>query len=276
MLTTPDTDKNDTFGYPSSDDPIVETHNIDSELTQTPRISTADGLYEQYRDDLNQKNVSEIVGSLKPTIDYTLNSLGAGNDNLIRTKAKTVTARAIKKYDPEHGTSLPTYVSSQLKQLTRDVRQQRNPLNIPERKLIEAAQLHRAEQEFFDIHDREPDVLELAEATGIPVKKIHKIRAATSTNAVTEGQFFAGAEDGDVGEFAGETPDYLGEALEYVYVDSDYRDRKILEHTSGYGGATILTPGEIALKLNISESQVSRRLARLALKIQELEEGLNK
>ena len=66
------------------------------------------------------------------------------------------------------------------------------------------------------------------------------------------------------------------EAMDYVHHDSDYIDRKILEHKSGYGGAELLSPAAVAQKLGLTPSQLSRRSAKLALKINDLEQSMKK
>ncbi len=69
--------------------------------------------------------------------------------------------------------------------------------------------------------------------------------------------------------------DYLGEALEYLYDDSDATDRAIIEHTTGYGGQQMMQKNEVAAKLGISPSQVTRRSERIGQRLLELEKDLN-
>ena len=48
--------------------------------------------------------------------------------------------------------------------------------------------------------------------------------------------------------------------------------RKILEHKTGYGGKQVLNGEDLARKIKISPSQVSRRAKRLSKKINKLME----
>jgi DNA-binding Lrp family transcriptional regulator len=66
----------------------------------------------------------------------------------------------------------------------------------------------------------------------------------------------------------------MGEALEYVYDESDQLDRKIIEMTTGYGGVTMLQKNQIAIKLGISPSQVTRRSERIGVKLQEMDQDI--
>ena len=72
-----------------------------------------------------------------------------------------------------------------------------------------------------------------------------------------------------VSETNGELPNYVREALAYTYAELDTREKKILEWSTGFGGSKILPPAEIAKKLNISQSQVSRLTAKIAVSVEE-------
>ena len=67
---------------------------------------------------------------------------------------------------------------------------------------------------------------------------------------------------------------YSGEAMDYVYRDADYIDRKIMEMKTGYGGGEALPPSVVAQRLNLTPTQLSRRSAKLALQIREIEDAL--
>ena len=79
---------------------------------------TIESLYEAYAIDPSVDYLNGVVKKLKPTVDYQLASLGSANDPVMRSKAMVFTAKAVKAYDP-HQSSLPTYVSAQLRRLAR-------------------------------------------------------------------------------------------------------------------------------------------------------------
>ena len=225
-----------------------------------------DKLYGDYQATPSPENLTKVVTSLKPTIDYHLAQHRSATDPLVRAKAMSFAVDAVKKYDPTRGASLPTFLSSQLRQLSRTVRQSRNPVRIPERIQIDSMKLNQAKTAFADEFGREPDTLELADYTSIPVKRIEKIHKYQWT---MPGQ-------SELGEQEYEGPDYGKEALEYVFHDSDHTDRRILEMKLGYGGHPPMAPKDIAVKLNLSPTQLSRRSMRLAQRINKIEGMLNK
>jgi len=225
-------------------------------------MSTNDAL-NAYKLDSTPDTLNSVVRGLQPTINYALSSVSGLGDPGLTAKAKLVAAEAVKTYDPEYGASLETHVSNNLKKLSRIARAHKSPIQLPERTQLDLYALHRSETEYTDKYGQEPDVTQLADYSGIPIKRIKKLRlsslAVPSEEAGIEGE---------------EVPNYYEEALDYVYQESDYRDRKIMEHKLGYGGAKKMAGNEIAMKLNIDPAQITRRSAKLAMKVSELQEAL--
>jgi DNA-directed RNA polymerase specialized sigma subunit len=226
-----------------------------------------DDLYKSWKTQPTQENLTSVVTALHPTINYALSSVHSANDPLVKSKALIYTAQAVQRYSPEQGASLPTFVSSHLRQLSRAARQARAPVKIPERKQLDLYAIYRAEREFGEKHGRDPDLLELADATGMSTKQIEKTRKYSYT-IPAESQLPEG-----MGE--GQGPDYQQEAMDYAYHDADYLDRKILEMKTGYGGTQTMTPKDIAVALKLTPSQLSRRSAKLTMKINSIEKALN-
>ena len=143
--------------------------------------------------------------------------------------------------------------------------------HVPEGIQLDAMTLMRAEQDFLDKHEREPDLIELSDHSKLPVKRIKAIRE-TFRPVPSEAAFTS--ETQDLGLPGTPNGSYSDEALDYIYRDADYIDRKILEMKTGYGGAEMLTPAVVAQRLGLTPTQLSRRSAKLALQIQEIEEAL--
>ncbi len=230
--------------------------------------------YDAWKSDPTPKNLKGGVDYLRPTVDHVLFSINAGDDPYIKSKAKILTAKAVESYSPEHGAALPTWVSRQLMPLRRIRRQSQSAVRVPEGVQIDAYHLMRAEQDFFDKNEREPDVYELADFAKIPVKRIEHIRKVFKP--IPSEAAFSSEEnpDGFSGVSSTETS-FGNEAFEYVYRDADHLDRRILEMKTGFGGSPVLSGKEIAAKLGLTEPQLSRRSAKLSIQINDLEEALS-
>lgn len=232
---------------------------IDLSEEELPKDMTP---YELYKLNPTKQNLVAVTRQLRPTIDSVIASMGdAGNPHL-RSRANVITAKAIKAYNPESGASLATWVSSQLRQLSRDARKSNNVLSIPEGVQLDSYALYRAEREFMEEHDREPTLKELADLTHLSQKRIAHIRKKVKA-VVADGA--AVGEDGT--ELAqGSETDHSQEAMDYIYNDSDTTDQKLLEYLLGYGGETPLDNKTIQQKLKLTPVQLTRRKARLAMR----------
>jgi DNA-directed RNA polymerase specialized sigma subunit len=183
----------------------------------------------------------------------------------MKNKARVVAAEAIRSFNPTAGSALPTWVSNQMLRLRRIKRQTQSVAKVPERVQLDNWAIAQAEQEFMDKHDREPDMQELSDAVKLPIKRIEKVRNAVKKTPSE------GALEGAVTTF--ET-DFETDALDYVYNDADYIDRKILEMKTGYGGNEVMAPKLIAQRLKLTPTQLTRRSAKLTMKLQEITAAL--
>jgi len=226
---------------------------------------TTESLYEAWRLDPTPESLGRVVRSMDDTINYKLVSMGVGDNPQMRSQARLFAADAVQKFDPASGTKLRTWTQSQLQSMQRYRRENQGPVKVPDRAAIDAWAIERAHRELFDELDGvEPDVKQLADRSGLSPKRIAAVRKITRPVA-------AGSQMYDEGH---SLPDFMGEALEYVYSESDLVDRKIIEHTTGYGGAEQLSKKDTALKLGISPAQVTRRSERIGRKLQEMDQQI--
>lgn len=238
--------------------------------TSLPEPTDIKALHEQYQLQPEPAKLAKIVDTLKPTIDYALSSVQAHDDPFMRSNARVIAGKAVLSYDPTQGASIPTWVGQQLQQLHRLRRQSQGAVKLPDRSILDAGAIHRAEAQFTDRHNREPDVHELADEVGMSVKRIQDVRRQTraipSPGALGDMPLQSGLVEEDP---------LAEEATAYVHKDSDYLDRKILEMKTGYGGKyEPLEAAEVGQRLGLTPSQLSRRAAKLSLKIHDIHQML--
>lgn len=227
--------------------------------------------FEEWRNDPSPDKLNKVVDNLEPTIKYTLNSLNSSDDPVMRGQARLFAAKAIKKYDPEKGANIRTHVSNQLKQMGRFARSVKSPIRIPEKKEWEKNALYKSEQDFIDKKGREPSLMELSDWFGESPDKIKQLR---SLPHVVRQSDLQSDEEGDPVEVMNQQPDFLDETMDYVYHELDPTDQKIFEYMTGYGGNKKLSPAEIGAKLNVSQSLISRRFARMMSRMYDIENDL--
>lgn len=236
---------------------------------EEPEPPSPSNAYEAWKADPSQDNLAAAVNYFQPTIDSVLQTMGAGGNPHLAAKARVVTAKALMNYDPNYGASPATWISNQLRQLQREKRKSDSVLSVPDGVQLDAYTVYKAEREFEDEHGREPTLTELADASGIPVRRIRDVRkkmrrVGQETSADPEVQ----------SEMAGAETDFSQDALDYVYNDSDTITKKIIEYTTGYNGEQPLSNAEIMKKLRLTPVQLTRLKAKVSLRVRDIIDDL--
>jgi len=204
----------------------------------------------------------ELLKHLRPTIDSALNSYAPDMKDQLRARAELMALSAARTYDAAKGTRLPSHVFNNLKGLNREKARRGTMVHIPENKVLELNRLRGAEASFESEQGREPTAAELADATGLSIKRIEKIR--DSGGERSESGLLN--EHGDSLFARQEDPQRIW--ADYVYHDLDDQDKKIFEWSTGYGGAARKGKGEMAKALRMSPAAVSRRIGKIVQMLQ--------
>ena len=233
-------------------------------MTEEIPITPPKTAYDTWVETQQPSDLLKVVDELRPTIDFRLSALGVADNPQMRHQARLLAAEAVRKYKPDQGTALHSWVQGHLQGMNRFKRENQGPVRIPDRAALDAWTISKASQELEDELGHEPDVKTLADRTKLSVKRIADVRKTTRPVAASAQMYEEGIQ----------LSDYLGEALEYVYDEADHVDRKLIEMTTGYGGAPVVSKSEAAARLRISPAQVTRRTERIGRKIQALEQDL--
>lgn len=214
------------------------------------------------------ENMGLLLEAAEPVIQSSLKSYAGGNDALHGT-ARRIAADAFPKYDPQKGTKLRTYLMTQLQPLTRHAKAYSQVTHVPERVSTDLFSLNQANQKYFDQYGREPADSELADVTGLSMRRIARVRQFSrgdlAESSLTEN------DDGEQSVmYPGvhkANPEQIW--MEYVHHDLAPVDQKILEWKTGYNGKAILSNNEIARRLRLSPGAISQRASRIANKLAE-------
>lgn len=231
-----------------------------------PVSHPVDAAYKRWWLDQTPDNLHAVVKELSPVVNYKMVSMGVADNPQMRHQGKLYAADAVRKFDPLSGANLQTWTRSQLQSMHRFKRENQGPVKVPDRAALDAWTLEKATRDFLDKNGVEPDTKELADHSGFSVKRIASVRKATRPVAASAAMYDEGHE----------AVDFLGEALDYVYDDSDRTDRMIIEMTTGYGGRRALPKNEVARLMGISSAQVTRRAQRISDAVQEMDSGLTR
>ena len=207
----------------------------------------------------------QILASVQPTIDTALSSyVGRTTSPTMRSKARLMALNALKTYDPQRG-NVRTHLLSQMQGLRRLNAKEQNSISIPEQVGLDFQKLDSAENELRDKFNRDPSDDEVADYTGLSVKRIRKIRGFHQP--LSEGMTAAVADsENSPAEVASTLPGATSSAdawLGFVYDDLSPTDKLIMDMTLGRNGRRRASTQDIAKRLNITPGAVSQRAAKI-------------
>lgn len=209
------------------------------------------------------QNATTMLTQLQPAIDRGIRAhVGKQVGPITRSQARKLTLKSLKTYDPVKS-ALSTHVINHLQGLKRIRRNQTQILKMPERVALDRGRLDEAAKALEDQTGYEPSLQELADFTGLSLKRIGYVRQYKSPLATG----MLAPQVGAGGEVAGFSPAVKRDDdtiwLEVVYGDLTPFNQKIMEWTLGMHGKQILSNKEIAGKLRLTPGAISQRKATI-------------
>lgn len=238
--------------------------------SKTPKVDPGNAAWDAWHQSDTPETRKALLEAVSPQIGTALHTFAPGMEQGLLLKANTMALKAASTYDPNRGLKFKSYVYQQLQPLQRIVGKRSNIVQIPERHLIEGRRLAEETQRFQDENGYEPSTADLADFTGMSVKRIEAIRSHRA--AVSESK--ATSPEGD--PMAAQREDIQKAWCDYIYGSLPSFDQKIYEWRTGYAGSPVLGVVDIAKRLNTSPATVSQRMKRISMMIQEgmnLEQG---
>ena len=164
--------------------------------------------------------------------------------------------KAIEGYDPNRGASLNTHVTVRIQKAKRYMVQQQNFARIPEGQTYRIGDINRARDELEEDLGRVPTHIEIGAHLGMPAKLVGTIVRAQRRDIASS----AWESDPDT------TVTFRELEILPLMRDTltDDKQKAVFDHIYGYGGAAKITStGQLAGRLGLSSSQVSRIKTRL-------------
>jgi DNA-directed RNA polymerase specialized sigma subunit len=229
-----------------------------------------DAMYKSWTKTKNPADINSMLDYLNNDIEkaiYAYSGLNAGP--AVKSKAKLLTVKAIKNYDPKSQSSLRSWVYTQLQPLNRYTRELA-PSPMPERTLQQLSALKRHENEFYENKGRAPSDAELSDIVGMSVKQLAKIRDMDKKTYSENFTAFTGENPVSTQELVA-TQDVNAQKnmLTSIYTSLTPAEQVIVEHKLGFNNKKILSNNDIARKLKMSPGRVSQLTTNLAAKLDE-------
>jgi len=144
-----------------------------------------------------------ILKALHPSIESGIKAFGgaSGNNANLRSRARILALDALDTYDPARG-PLKGHVMGHMRGLTRYATKQQQTLSVPEAVMLDHKRLADASRELAEELGRDPSDAELADRTGVNLKRIGAVRGAQLGMAQGQVESMTTDEEGDPGDVA--------------------------------------------------------------------------
>lgn len=224
--------------------------------------------YANWMQQPSKENTAALLKAIDPVLSTATRAYGGPSATSVnlRSRAKQLALEAMSSYDPSKG-PLRSHLLSRLQRLRRVAAQQRQIIRVPEQVSLDQMSLDSAAKEFEEQSGQPPSDEELADFTGLSLRRIQYVRKGM--RPVAESTITRSSEDGSGGYDP--TVQSLGESAnpwtEYVYTDLDPTNQFIMERALGLHGHEQMKPGDIAKQLKLSPAAISHRMAHIQQKL---------
>jgi DNA-directed RNA polymerase specialized sigma subunit len=226
--------------------------------------------FELWKQDPGPHTAGPFLAAIDPVLQSAIRTYGGSRPSTaLHSHAKLLALDAAARYDPSRA-KLRTHLMTNLQGLRRIGARQTQIISVPERVGLDLHRLHIANQELHDRLGREPSDAELADHTGLSLKRLTHIRRARPGFA--ESQLVSRHEDSETTFNPAVTDTGDDTWVNFVYHDLQPTDQLILEHILGLHGKRVLSKQQIAAKLKLSPGAISQRAAKIQMMLDKRDE----
>jgi len=216
--------------------------------------------YASWQKDQSKDSLKQLLTAAKPVISQAMRTYAPKAPPALESKAKLLLVKALPNFDPNKGVKLRSYLYTQLQPLQRELGSY-NTLHIPERVYLQSKKIQEDKDRFTAENGYEPSDIDLADYTGLSVKRIRHIDRF-KFNQVSDSTFESSDDKPNMSLPGTESNDIrLWETA--VAHDLNPRDRTIYELKTGSNGKPAIGTSAIAKRLKISPAAVSQRLQKI-------------
>ena len=212
------------------------------------------------------EDLRPLLQSFKPLFRSRANSWARRADlppAAVHAEFNKQFVNALRTYNPEKGTQLGSWVTTNLQKAQRWVTQYQDPMRVQENRYYKMGAWDNAMATLDEQLNREPTTREMAELLGW--SEAEAGRMESEKRGLRYASLFEGYDPTTI------MPSRESEKLRLIRYELSGDDLNVFDYTVGTHGKPQLRPGEIARKLNISPSKVSRIRSSIATRLEEYE-----
>lgn len=215
-------------------------------------------MWEQWKENKDKKLLGDILDKLDPMIKSETYRVLPPTipKTVMETQMKIQAVNALHKYDPKYG-KINTFIESYLDKPKRMMYKYQNVARIPETRAIKIGTFNRAKEQLAQKLGREPSDIELADDLAWDLKEVGVMNMSLRKDIIS-------------GQFQDNPADNSREQTVYHFIAQNLTpvEFNVWKHMSGYNNAEMLSGNDIAKKMKVSPSQVTKIKNRIGEKIE--------
>lgn len=208
-------------------------------------------LWKKWKATKSSSDLTLLFKRLDPLIQSNVNKYSAAPipRSALEAEAKKWSLKAFENFNPTMGVKLSTHVSNYLRKLFRYTVQHQNVGRIPEHRALQINSFKVGNTQLHDKLGRPPTNNELADHLAWPIKHVNEM-----VNSLRQ-DIAASTGMGDEGTDK-HSPQM--EVIQLGYHSLLPDEQVVFDYTLGMHGKPKLSPGEIAVKMKLSNSKISK------------------
>jgi DNA-directed RNA polymerase specialized sigma subunit len=212
-------------------------------------------LWKKWKDNGQKpEDLKPLMQSFKPVIRKQANAWASRADlppQAVHAAFQKQFVQALQTYDPDKGAKLGSWVTTNLHhgKAQRWISTYQDPLRVQENRYYKMGMWDNAFANLKDQLGREPSTREIAEHLGWSESETGRMEAEKRKTVFGSSSGF---------DPTAVTPSKESDALKMVRYNLNPQELQVFDYLGGYYGKPQLRPGEIAKKLNLNPSKVTR------------------
>lgn len=247
----------------------------DLHIDEEPKTRAAKDLHlwNKWKTTNSKSDLKELLRAYDPVVHKWVSQFAHSGVPYPALEAETKlnTIKAFQSYDPSKGTQLNTHVTNYLQKGQRLVYENKALTRIPEHRATRVSTYMTVRDHLKEKLNRDPSMAELREElmASHPISdgidhwshaEIERMEKELHKTLLT-------SED-SLQEMAVQTPSEESKLLDYIYYELNPQEQLVYELLTGRNGKPVMDGINIAKKLNMTPSRVSRIRQRIAEKFE--------
>ena len=219
-------------------------------------------LLKTWKETGSKEHLGALLKAYNPIIKQHVHKWSSSGlpTSVLEAEARLIAVNAFSDYDPKFGTQLNTHVINRMQKLSRLSYKYQNVAKIPEHRITKIRTFQHAKNLLSEKFGRDPTIDEMQDELHWKPKEIERLETEqrksliASADSLKDMAFDQGTEE-DI------------DKVHLLYHELGGMDKSVLEYSTGLFGKPKLSGNEIAKKLKLTPTQVSRVKKSIADKL---------